>query len=109
MGHHTGMRSISTRRWLFGTGAVVTALLLSTVIDSERPPSERAVEHRLRALAASADFRLHEARCIRDRVLERRFVCLVSGPEDLHLALDVRWLPDGHLDVRRPDGSPVQF
>lgn len=99
----------ATRRWLLGTGAVASVVLLLTVVGSDQPPSERAVEHRLRELAASADFRLYEARCIRDRVLERRFVCLVSGPDDLHFALDVRSLPDGHLDVRRPDGSPVRF
>jgi len=103
------MRMTATRRWLLGTGAVASAVLLLTVVGSERPPSERAVEQRLRALAASADFRLHDARCIRDEVLDRRFVCLIGGPDDLHLALDVRWLPDGHLDVRRPDGSPVRF
>ena len=103
------MRVTVTRRWLIGAAAVASSVLLLTSAESERPPSERAVEQRLRALAASADFRLHEAHCIRDEVLERRFVCLVGGPDDLHLALDVRWLPDGHLDVRRPDGSPVRF
>jgi hypothetical protein len=41
--------------------------------------------------------------------MERRFVCLVGGPDDLHLALNVRWLPDGRLDVRRPNGSRVRF
>jgi hypothetical protein len=103
------MRMNPALRWLLGIGAVGSSALLLTTVGSEQPPSERAVEHRLRALAASAEFRLHEARCIRDEALERRFVCLVGGPDDLHLALDVRWLPDGRLDVRRPDGSPVRF
>lgn len=100
-----------TARWrlLLATGAVVISVLLLTVAGSEPPPAERAVEQRLRALAASADFPVHEARCIRDRVLERSFVCLIEGPDDLHLALEVRWLPDGNLDVRRPDGSPARF
>ena len=103
------MRMTVTRRWLLGLGAVASAVVLLTLVDSERAPSERDVELRLRALAASAEFPLHDARCIRDRVLRRRFVCLVDGPDDLHLALDVRWLPDGPLDVRRPDGSRVRF
>ena len=103
------MRMTATRRWLLGTGAIAASVLLLTVVDAESPPSERAVERQLRALAARADFRLHEARCIRDDAMERRFVCLVAGPDDLHLALNVRWLPDGRLDVRRPDGSRVRF
>lgn len=103
------MRILAARRWLLVAGAVAAAALALSGDSSERPPSEHEVERRLRALAASAEFPLHEVRCFRDRVLQLRFACLVEAPDDLHLALDVRWLPGGRLAVRRPDGTRVRF
>jgi hypothetical protein len=84
-------------------------VLALTVGGPERPPPEREVERRLRPVSARGGFPLHEARCIRDGVLPRTFVCLVEGPNDMHLAWEVRWLPDGQLVIRRPDGTEVSF
>lgn len=102
-------RTVGLRATLLGLlGA--TAVLVVVVVDDGPPrPSAAAVELRLRALSARADFPLHDARCLREDSLPHRFVCLVEGPDDLHLAWHVRWLNDGRLDVRRPDGTPVRF
>jgi hypothetical protein len=96
-------------RWwlLLAASGLVTAALALIVGAPDPPPSERKVERRVRALSARGGFPLHEVRCIRDDVLPRTFVCLVEGPDDTHLAWRVRWLSDGRLDVRRPDGSRV--
>ena len=109
MGDDTRMRMNGVRRWLIGAGAVALLVFLLVGVDSDPSPGEGDVERRLRAIASSSDFRVHEVRCFRDDVLERSFVCLVGGPDDLHLALDVRWLANGGLALRRPDGSPFRF
>ena len=89
-------------------GLAIAALAL-TVGAPDPPPTERQVERRLLAVSARRGFRLHEARCVRDRVLPRTFVCLVEGPNDMHLAWEVRWLDGGRLAIRRPDRSEVSF
>jgi hypothetical protein len=98
----------SSRTWVLLAGSgLVTAALALTVGAPDPPPPEQEVERRVLALSARSGFPLHEARCLRDDVLPRTFVCLVEGPDDMHLAWRVRWLADGRLDVRRPDGSRV--
>jgi hypothetical protein len=72
-------------------------------------PSERTVERRLSAVAAGAGFRLERARCVRDKVLPRIFICLIEGPFDMHLAWTVRWREGGDLEIRRPDGTRIRF
>ena len=94
---------------LLAACAVAITLLASTAGRPDPPPSERKVERRLRAVSAREGFELHAARCLRDKLLPRTFVCLAEGPDDLHLAWEVRWLPGGDLDVRRPDGTKVPF
>jgi hypothetical protein len=104
------MRSLRTSAWLLlAASALAIAVLALTVGAPDPPPPEREIERRLRAMSARGDFPLHEARCLRDRVLPRTFVCLVEGPNDMHLAWEVRSLPGGGLVVRRPDGSRVGF
>jgi hypothetical protein len=89
--------------------AVAIAVLAITVGGPDPPPSERQVERQVRALSARRGFPLHTARCIRDKTLPRSFVCLVDGPFDMHLAWRVRWISNEHLELRRPDGTPIQF
>jgi hypothetical protein len=104
------MRILRAWRWLLlAACAVVIAVLVLTVGAPDPPPSEGKVEQRLRRVSARAGFPLHEARCVRDRVLPNTFVCLVEGPDDMHLAWEVRWLPDGRLTIRRPDGTRLSF
>jgi hypothetical protein len=104
------MRIVRAWRWLLLAACVLAIPVLAlTVGPPDPPPSEREVERRLRAVAARGGFPLHGARCIRDRVLPRTFVCLVEGPNDMHLAWEVRWLPDGGLVLRRPDGTRISF
>jgi hypothetical protein len=91
-------------------GSALATAVFALVLDApDKPPSERQVERRLRTISARGGFPLHEARCLRDRVLRRTFVCVVEGPDDAHFAWEVRWLPDGRLAVHRPDGSRVPF
>lgn len=100
------------RRWmaaLLGFSALVTTGVALTIDAPDSPPSETQVQRALRSLSARRGLQLHSARCVRDEVLQRTFVCLVQGRDDLHLAWRVRWLPGGRLDVRRPDGSPMSF
>jgi hypothetical protein len=100
------------RAWpwlLLAACALAIAVLALTVGAPEPPPPEREVERRLRSVSARGGFPLHDARCIRDGVLPRTFVCLVEGPNDMHLAWEVRWLPSGELVVRRPDGTRISF
>jgi hypothetical protein len=94
---------------LVGASTLGIAVVAITAGAPEPPPSERSVERRLRSLAEEGRFPLHEVLCERDEVLPRTFVCFVEGPDDLHLAWKVRWLHDGELSVRRPDGTPVRF
>jgi hypothetical protein len=104
------MRIFGHRPWLLLTAcALAIAALGLTLGAGDPPPSEGEVERRLRALSARGGFPLHKARCLRDAVLPRTFVCLVEGPDDMHLAWEVRWLPDERLAVRRPDGTRVSF
>jgi hypothetical protein len=105
------MRLRGPRRWvlLLAASALATTVLALATDARDEPPSERQVERRLRTISARGGFPLHEARCLRDRVLRRTFVCVVEGPDDTHFAWEVRWLPDGRLAVRRPDGSRVPF
>ena len=88
---------------------VIAAGIALTAGGTDPPPSERSIAHELKLLSTRRGLALHKVTCLRDEVLERTFVCLVEGPDDLHLAWHVRSLPDGHLDVRRPNGSPVSF
>jgi hypothetical protein len=104
------MRFLRAWRWpLLAACVTVIVVLELTVGAPDPPPTESKVERRVRAVAARGGFPLHEARCIRDSVLPRTFTCLVDGPDDLHLAWEVRWLPDGRLVIRRPDGTRVSF
>jgi hypothetical protein len=96
-------------RLLLAVCGVAVAVVALTAGGPEPPPHERTVERRLRALAAARRIPLHAVHCERDSVLPRTFACLVEGPDDLHLAWEVRWLEDGGLAVRRPDGAPVRF
>jgi hypothetical protein len=97
------------RRWLaawpalvLGGSALAVGVLALTVWAPERPPTEREVASQLRQVMARRGFRLHEVRCFRDEVLQRRFDCLVEGADDLHLAVTVRALEGGRLAVRGP-------
>jgi len=94
---------------LLAASAVAIAILAITVGGPEPPPSERQVERQLRVVSARADFPLHAARCLRDKVLPRSFVCLVEGPFDMHLAWRVRWISEDQLEVRRSDGVRIPF
>lgn len=102
------MRVARRRKWLLlGASGFATAGFALAVGAPDPPPSESEVEHRLRVISHRGDFPLHEVHCVRDRALQRTFVCIVEGPDDTHLAWVVRWLPDGRLAVRRPNGSRV--
>jgi hypothetical protein len=104
------MRLLRAWPWLLlAACALAIAVLAVTVGAPAPPPSEREVERRLRALSRRGGFPLHEAQCLRDGVLPRTFVCLVEAPDDTHLALEVRWLPEGGLVISRPDGSRITF
>jgi hypothetical protein len=104
------MRILRAWPWLLLAGcALVIATLALTVGAPDPPPPESRVERRLRAVSARAGLPLHEARCLRDGVLPRTFVCLVEAPDDMHLAWEVRWLQGGRLVVRRPDGTRLSF
>jgi hypothetical protein len=104
------MRILRAWPWLLlATCALAIAVLALTIGPPQPPPSERQVERRLRAVSAQGGFPLHEARCLRDGVLPRTFVCLVEGPDDMHLAWEVRWLAEGRLMIRRPDGTQISF
>jgi hypothetical protein len=104
------MRILRAWPWLLlAACALLIGVLALTVGAPDPPPPEREVERRLRVVSARGGFPLHEARCVRDSVLPRTFVCLVQGPNDMHLAWEVRWLPDGGLIVRRPDGTLIPF
>jgi hypothetical protein len=96
--------------WVLLAACALTIVVLVVAVGApDPPPGERTVERRLREVSARGGFPLEAARCFRDRVLPRTFVCLVEGPDDTHLAWDVRWLAGGRLVVRRPDGSRVPF
>jgi hypothetical protein len=96
--------------WLLLALCAITIVVLAIVAGRpDPPPSERRVERRLSAVSARAGFPLHSARCVRDAVLPRTFVCVVEGPFDAHLAWRVLWQPDGSLEVRRPDGTRLPF
>lgn len=104
------MRVLRAWPWLLlAACAVVIAALALTVGAPDPPPPESEVERRLRSVSARAGFPLHEARCLRDEELPRTFVCLVEGADDMHLAWQVRWHPDGRLAIRRPDGTRISF
>jgi hypothetical protein len=104
------MRILRAWPWLLlAACALAIAVLVLTVRAPAPPPNEREVERRLRAVSAQGGFPLHGARCLRDGVLPRTFVCVVEGPNDMHLAWEVRWLAESGLVIRRPDGSRVWF
>jgi hypothetical protein len=107
---HARMRILRAWPWLLLAACALTIAALALAAGApEPPPAERTVERRLRSVSARGGFPLHEVQCVRDRLLPRTFVCLVEGPDDMHLAWEVRWLPDGGLAVRRPDGSRIRF
>jgi hypothetical protein len=104
------MRILRAWPWLLlAACAIAIAVLALTVGAPDPPPPERKVEQRLRRVSSRAGFPLREARCVRDRVLSHTFVCVVEGPDDMHLAWEVRWLPDRRLAIRRPDGTRLAF
>jgi hypothetical protein len=104
------MRVLRAWPWFLLAACALTIVVLVVAVGApDPPPAERKVERRLRAVSARSGFPLQDARCFRDRVLPRTFVCLVEGPDDTHLAWEVRWISAGRLVVRRPDGSRIQF